>query len=36
MPISNSKIVFGKTLADNLFSEVAKEKSYEIFHGGLK
>lgn len=35
MPIPNSKIVFGKALADDLFSEVAKEKSYEIFQGGL-
>ena len=35
MPIPNSKIVFGKTLADDLFSEVSKEKSYEIFQGGL-
>lgn len=35
MPIPNSKIVFGKALGDDLFSEVAKEKSYEIFQGGL-
>ena len=35
MPIPNSKIVFGKALADDLFSEVAKEKSYEIFQAGL-
>ena len=35
MPIPNSRIVFGKALADDLFSEVAKEKSYEIFQGGL-
>ncbi|MDO8252373.1 MAG: type III-A CRISPR-associated protein Csm2 [Rhodoferax sp.] len=36
MPIPNSKIVFGKALADDLFSEIAKEKSLEIFQGGLK
>jgi CRISPR-associated protein Csm2 len=35
MSIPNSKIVFGKALADDLFSEIAKEKSYEIFQGGL-
>lgn len=35
MPIPNSKIVFGKALADDLFSEIAKEKSYEVFQGGL-
>lgn len=35
MPIPNSKIVFGKALADDLFSEIAKEKSLEIFQGGL-
>ena len=35
MPIPNSKIVFGKALTDDLFSEIAKEKSLEIFQGGL-
>jgi len=35
MPIPNSKIVFGKALTDDLFSEIAKEKSMEIFQGGL-
>ena len=35
MPVPNSRIVFGKALADDLFFEVAKEKSYEIFQGGL-
>lgn len=35
MPIPNSKIVFGKALSDDLFSEIAKEKSMEIFQGGL-
>lgn len=35
MAIPNSRIVFGKALAEDVFSEVAKEKSYEIFQGGL-
>jgi CRISPR-associated protein Csm2 len=35
MSIPNSKIVFGKALTDDLFSEIAKEKSIEIFQGGL-
>lgn len=35
MSIPNSQIVFGKALAENLFSETAKEKSAEIFQGGL-
>ena len=35
MSIPNSKIVFGKALTDDLFSEIAKEKSMEIFQGGL-
>ena len=35
MPTPNSEIVFGSALADNLFSEVAKKKSSEIFQGGL-
>lgn len=35
MPVPNSKIVFGKALSDDLFSEIAKEKSLEIFQGGL-
>ncbi|MBH2042549.1 MAG: type III-A CRISPR-associated protein Csm2 [Comamonadaceae bacterium] len=35
MPIPNSQIVFGKNLRDDLFSEVAKEKAFEIFQGGL-
>ena len=35
MTIPNSKIVFGTALTDDLFSEVAKEKSFEIFQGGL-
>ena len=35
MPVPNSKIVFGKALADDLFSEVAKEKSFEVFQAGL-
>jgi len=35
MSIPNSKIVFGKALSDDLFSEIAKEKSLEIFQGGL-
>lgn len=35
MPISNSDIVFGKALKDDLFFEVAKAKSLEIFQGGL-
>ena len=35
MTIPNSKIVFGIALTDDLFSEVAKEKSFEIFQGGL-
>lgn len=36
MTIPNSKIVFGTALTDDLFSEIAKEKSCEIFQGGLK
>lgn len=35
MPIPNSQIAFGKNLRDDLFSEVAKEKAFEIFQGGL-
>ncbi len=35
MAISNSNIVFGTALKDDLFSDVAKEKSFEIFQGGL-
>jgi CRISPR-associated protein Csm2 len=35
MPIPNSKIVFGTALTDDLFSEIAKEKSLEIYQGGL-
>ncbi len=35
MAIPNSRIVFGKTLPEDVFSEVAKEKSYEIFQAGL-
>ena len=35
MPIPNNKIVFGKALTDDIFSEIAKEKSLEIFQGGL-
>ena len=35
MSIPNSHIIFGKALAENLFSETAKEKAVEIFQGGL-
>ncbi len=35
MPIPNSKIVFGNALTDDIFSDIAKEKSFEIFQGGL-
>jgi CRISPR-associated protein Csm2 len=35
MTIPNSKIVFGDALTDDLFSEVAQEKSSEIFQAGL-
>ena len=35
MAIPNSRIVFGKALKEDVFSEVAKEKSYEIFQAGL-
>lgn len=35
MSIPNSKIVFGKALPDDLFSDIAKEKAFEIFQGGL-
>ncbi len=35
MGIPNSKIEFGKNLQDDIFSEVAKEKAFEIFQGGL-
>ena len=36
MSISNSHIVFGKALAENLFSETAKDKAAEVAQGGLK
>ena len=35
MPIPNSQIVFGEKLKDDIFSEVAKEKAFEIFQCGL-
>lgn len=35
MAIPNSQISFGKNLKDDLFSDVAKEKAFEIFQGGL-
>ena len=35
MSTSNSQIAFGKSLRDDLFSHVAKEKATEIFQGGL-
>ncbi len=36
MPIPNSKIVFGTALTDDIFFEIAREKSFEVFQGGLK
>lgn len=35
MTIPNSRIVFGEALTEDIFSEVAKEKAYEIYQGGL-
>jgi CRISPR-associated protein Csm2 len=35
MTIPNSRIVFGNALTEDIFSEVAKEKAYEIYQGGL-
>ena len=35
MSMPNSHIVFGEKLKDDIFSDVAKEKAFEIFQGGL-
>ena len=35
MSIPNSQISFGKNLKNDLFSEMAKEKAFEVFQGGL-
>jgi CRISPR-associated protein Csm2 len=35
MSIPNGKIVFGKGLTEDLFSDIAKEKALEIFQGSL-
>lgn len=35
MPIPNSQISFGSTIRDDLFSDIAKEKAYEIYQCGL-
>ena len=35
MTIPNNRIVFGNALTEDIFSEVAKEKAYEIYQGGL-
>ena len=34
MSMPNSHIVFGEKLKDDIFSDVAKEKAFEIFQGG--
>jgi CRISPR-associated protein Csm2 len=35
MSVLNSKIVFGASLPENLFSEIAKEKAVEVYQSGL-